>query len=275
VSCLFCWSTQGEPLSREHLISQPVADAFGIDRNNELATFDGWVLDESPTRRRSVPMTELAVRLPCRACNSGWMNELEHNMAAVARWARAGRNGITAPVYDGFLRWLLKTYIVFTALDGGIRRFGTESDDFHMLPEVTRAHLLWERSPEALDGVTFAFAKSWREGVSYSFGNPTVVPQGEQYAGCRTAGALVLQLGQIVSCVVVASPLANSVSVPAPYRALRAGDTYRRLRSAAGILDPELIVVDNGEHNIHEINAALLEWAVAEDSARAARDEKH
>ena len=266
-NCLFCCSVQGEPLSLEHLVSQPVADAFGIDRSNSIASIDAETIDRGqPEIRRMVRMSELAVRLPCRACNSTWMNDLEHGMAAVARWTRARENALTVEADRTLRRWLLKTYIVVAAIAGGSRRFGT-TDDFYLLPEATRARLLWENSDEAFDRVGFGFARWGTAGsFMYCVGNPTVVPSGDGYASCRSAGALTLNLGTLSTCVVV-THLANEVTIPAPYRALEPGDRYRDLRRTSRLLQTDEIVVDNGEHDIRQMNADLIAWAQRQDAA--------
>lgn len=262
MNCLFCGDPP--PLSREHLISNPVATAFGIDRSGELSTLEGTEIV------RSVVLDQLSVRLPCAACNSGWMNHLETGMAAVARWMRARENGITRESLHNLRRWLLKSYIVMTAMDGGIRRFGT-ADNFSMVPEATRASRLCAGSAEAFQGVAVAYARRRRpfpNNFGYAIGNPTVLPRGPQYANCRSAGAAVFVLGLLEAWIVV-PVLTPTVALPSGLRQLRPGDRFRSLPSRGGLPDIADIVVNNGEHDWPAIVDALADWAQTQPNSAA------
>lgn len=272
MNCLFCGGRERDSPSKEHLISQPVADAFGINRDNVIASIDGWKPGSSDFEVvRMTKISDLSVRLPCRSCNSGWMNDLEQGMSAVARWARAGDNGLSPSAYETLLRWLLKTYIVMTAIEGGIRRFGS-STDFHLIPEATRARLLWEKSERALHGVSFGFAR-WPVAGSftYGFGNPTVKPVGPNYANRRSAGALTLNLGTLSACV-VAPVFDAQVAIPEPYVRLHEGDRYRRLPKATRLPQVGEIVVENGDHDLDLILGGLTTWADEHDRSGRHQD---
>lgn len=254
MNCLFCG--QSPPLTREHLVSNPVASAFGIDRAGELSTLEGVEII------RSVSLDQLSVRLPCGTCNSGWMNDLETGMAAVARWMRARENGITTDCLRNLERWLLKSYIVMTAMDGGIRRFGS-SDSFSMIPEATRAGGLYAGSDEAFDRVAVGYRrrrKPFPNNFGYVIGNPTVLPSGPRYANCRSAGAAVFALGLLEAWIVV-PVLTPTISLPASVRQLRPGDRFRSLSIRDGLPDVAQVVVDNGEHDWAAISDALADWA--------------
>jgi hypothetical protein len=252
VNCLFCGAPP--PQSREHLLSRPVADAFGIDRSGELSMLDGVNIV------RSVSLDQLSVRLPCASCNSSWMNDLEEGMGGVARWMRARENGITRLTLRNLERWLLKSYIVMTAMEGGIRRFGSD-DTFSMIPDATRAKLLREESDEAFDRVAIGYgrrAKPFPNNFGYVVGNPTVLPRGPQYANFRSAGAAVFALGQLEAWIVV-PVLAPTID---PLRRLRAGDRFRSLGLTSGMPDVACATVHNGQHDWPSIAAALEDWAM-------------
>jgi hypothetical protein len=254
VNCLFCGAPP--PLSREHLISKPVAVAFGIHRSSELSTLEGRDIV------RSALLDQLSVRLPCGPCNSGWMNNLEIGMGAVARWMRARENGITADTLKNLKRWLLKSYIVMTAMDGGIRRFGT-SGTFSMIPEATRAARLCEGSDEAFDRLAFGFGRRrtpFPNNFGYVLGNPTVLPAGPGYANCRSAGAAVFALGLLEAWIVV-PVLTSNITLPPRLRELRVGDRFRSLPYTDGLPDIGEVVVHNGEHDWPAISEALVNWA--------------
>jgi hypothetical protein len=254
LNCLFCGVAP--PLTREHLISKPVASAFGIDRTGELSTLDDMEIV------RSAPLEQLAVRLPCGSCNSGWMNDLETGMGFVARWMRARENGITLDTLGNLERWLLKSYIVMTAMDGGIRRFGSD-DDFSMIPEATRARRLRAGGEDAFDRVAFGYGRRRRpfpNNFGYVIGNPTVRPQGPRYANCRSAGAAVFVLGLLEAWIVV-PVLTPAITLPAGLRQLQSGDRFRSLPSRDGLPILGEVVVDNGEHDWSAVSDALADWA--------------
>lgn len=204
------------PLSREHLISKPVATAFGINRSRELTTLKGLDIV------RSASLDQLSVRLPCGNCNSGWMNDLETSMGAVARWMCARENGITTETLRNLERWLLKSYIVMTAMDGGIRSFGT-NDSFSMIPEATRASRLYMGSNEAFDRMGIGYGRRrqpFPNNFGYVIGNPKVVPTGPRFANCRSAGVAVFALGRLEAWIVV-PVLTPTITLPAALRPLR------------------------------------------------------
>lgn len=81
--CAFCFaqSLDFPALTREHLMSRPVADAFGIDRTANFARADTGF-----TNIRWTTVNGVGRRFVCAPCNNGWMNALEHEMAAVGLW---------------------------------------------------------------------------------------------------------------------------------------------------------------------------------------------
>lgn len=96
--CWFCYLDREVPkLTKEHLLSEPVATAFCIDRS---AAF-GHVREDL-----SVAFTRLddsSVRYVCAECNNTWMNDLEHQMAAVADWAFA-KDAVLKPEHYDVIR---------------------------------------------------------------------------------------------------------------------------------------------------------------------------
>src|SRR6266511_2903537 len=119
--CFFCYAEGEVPrLSKEHLVSRPVARAFGLDRS---AAFGRAGNSDSSVSISS--LDTLAVKLACDRCNNGWMNKIEHRMAAVAEWPGSRVLPLSPADFDSVRAWALKTYFVLTAIEGGIRASAT------------------------------------------------------------------------------------------------------------------------------------------------------
>lgn len=154
MNCHFCLGASGAPLSNEHLVSKPVADAFGIDRWGDLTSVDMATLTLGPSR----PLEQLKVRIACSSCNSGWMQQLEEGMHAVAKWVNGKSVGMTPETFQILWRWLLKTHIVLAAIEGGTRRFG-KGDDWQISLPATQGRMLYDGDDSVLDDVAFEFAR--------------------------------------------------------------------------------------------------------------------
>src|SRR5215211_5988786 len=187
--CFFCYADGEVPrLSKEHLLSRPVAEAFGLNRSD---TFGRAGNDDSSVTISS--LDTLAVKLVCERCNNGWMNTIEHRMASVAEWCGPRPLPLSRAHLDSLCAWALKTYFVLSAIEGGIRNFGHDGSDFDVLPDFTRARQLHKADAQAFEGVAVGLARCSEEGrFGYVFGNPTVVPEGPRYANRRSAGSAII-----------------------------------------------------------------------------------
>lgn len=267
-SCAFCFADQrSAPLSKEHLLSRPVAEAFGVDRGSQFARVgsDGQI---NWTR-----LDALQVRLVCRSCNQGWMNQLEHEMASVIDWVRAGSRALGQSQLSALRRWALKTHIVAAAIEGATRRFGRDDSPAQVLPEATRARQLYEGDDSVHETVGYAAARAAdSSGFAYAFGNPNVEPLGPRYAGRATASATFIRLGPLLLWVVTPFiPLAKAIVAPQELRMPTADLTYGELISPDPGADPlGCITVQNEEHDIDEF-LELMQLAVTE-SQRNSRD---
>lgn len=250
---MFCHGMSRTGLSKEHLLSEPVCRAFRVDRTVVAARVDG-----SARRVNSVArLGDTQVRLPCRACNSGWMNELENGMERlVAPWARGRRARLGEGALAVLTRWALKTHIVLGALDGGIRAFGSDKSDSKMgvIPEATRAHQLYEDNPAAVTGVTVGVARVAKSEYLWGFGNPTVIPKGPQYANARSATVTCLNLRCLQLWVI--APVFSTATVRLPPRVQRVAATlvFAHLPYTASGKPPlDAVIVDNGPHDIDAV----------------------
>lgn len=271
--CHFCWDeNETTRLTKEHLLSVPVARAFGIDRTGSgFARFDTDAVQSGDLGSLAWSgLDSLAVRIACSECNSGWMNDLEHAMVDIGKWHAKGDRPLGTQGLTTLRRWLLKTYVVLSVLDGGTRRFlpTTDEVEFSVVPEVTRASQLRRGAADAFDGVAVGLARTNSDNFSYGFGNPTVVPSGPHHANVRSAGVAALNLASLQLWIVVpwfrhaATRLPPGVAVG--HSRLRAG----RLQTVSARPNTLAPVVDNGEHDIVQLMADLKGWAEVEDSAR-------
>lgn len=254
VNCMFCLGTSGSGMSKEHLLSVPVAAAFGLER-------EGFVgrLGTEDLQPRLDRLEQMQVRLPCQTCNNTWMNELEHRMAVVADWVKEGVSPLGPDGVLTMLRWLLKTYIVFTVLEAGVRKFGRDGqDDFYVLPEVTRAHQLKAGDPDAFAGVAVGLIRSPERRFAWSFGNPTVTPTEPHNPNCRSAGALIITVGLLQAWIAV--PFFRSANVKMRSRVLPLDADLRFLqlnRSKRLTQKVAEITVDNGPIDVPALFEAV------------------
>lgn len=261
--CFFCYSDGEVPrLSKEHLVSRPVARAFGLDRSaafGRAGTSDAFV--------SMLSLNTLAVKLACDRCNNGWMNEIEHRMTSVAKWPGSRVLPLSPADFDTLRAWALKTYFVLTAIEGGIRSFRDNGSDFGVIPDVTRARQLYGANAEAFEGVTFGLARVAEAGrFAYNFGNPTVIPQGPSYASCRSAGSAVITVGHLQLWIVVPFFPTAQVRLPRRVRLATVGLRAGMLRNMALVPRLDDIIVDNGEHDIVKILDDLKEWTKAQSA---------
>jgi hypothetical protein len=275
MKCHFCWDeTETPQITKEHLLSVPVADAFGIDRaSSAFARFDEDAVRAGDLSGLTwTSLGALSVRIACAPCNNGWMNDLEHAMVEVAGWNKRGDRPLGAANVETLRRWLLKTYVVLSVMDGGTRRFIPTGDGeigFSVMPEITRASQLRRGDQAAFDGVVVGLARTNSDAFFYAFGNPTVIPKGPEYANARSAGVAALTLRSLQVWIVV--PWFRHATTRLPRGVTLAHTQLRanRLQSLPAKPDTLAPVVDNGEHDIAELMAKLQEWAGAEQARHA------
>jgi len=246
-------------LSKEHLLSKPVAGAFGIDRSMSLAQF-GTNRDEPVLVR----LEDASVRLVCERCNNTWMNALEHRMAEVAAWTSRPNRGLPVPGFETMRAWALKTYLVLSVMVGEARRFSDRPESPGVIPNFTRARQLYEDDPAAFDGMAFGLARLDTEAgrFAYAFGNPTVEPNGTRYAGQKSAGLSIVTLGSLQIWAV--DPLffhEAEIQFPKAVTRLEPGVSYGSLRPTPTLPHLEDVIVTNPEHDVAALFDALTEWA--------------
>jgi len=120
--CWFCHEQR--PLSKEHLISEPIAEVFGIDRE-DLLLLDmpthGIRNADDIAAARIQPLARQAVGSACAPCNNGWMNNLEHRAARVFKsWLRG--QALDPGSHETISAWLLGRLIVWMYRDAGHRQ---------------------------------------------------------------------------------------------------------------------------------------------------------
>ncbi len=150
--CVFCFHESGDQvkLSREHLLSRPVASAFGIERESPVARID-WQDGKVLWAR----LNGIQQRCVCTECNNGWMNRLEHSMADIARWISGPNHDPLGVERERIVRtWALKTHILLCFIEGNAGRFDDESFQGEcVVPPVTLAKAVFngEIDEDAVD----------------------------------------------------------------------------------------------------------------------------
>lgn len=257
--CYFCFMEGDVPrLSREHLLSRPVAKAFGVDRSAAFGQ-----LGSTDSSMVLVQLDDVAVRFACERCNNTWMNALEHEMAALAKWAGSRNQALTASQVRVLQAWSLKTYLVLSVMVGDTRRFSETPALPGVIPNFTRARQLYENSTQAFDGMAFGVARPHEvDRFAYAFGNPTVVPEGPRYASRKSAGLAIVSLG-ILQVWVVDPTIFHAARIRFPRNVVTPEPGLRpsALRTMPLVPRLEDVVVDNGEHDIVQLTDRLTAWA--------------
>jgi hypothetical protein len=265
VRCYFCF-TEGEvpKLSKEHLLSRPVADAYGVDRSagfGQLGNHDDSIV--------VAQLDDVAVKFVCERCNSTWMNALEHEMVGLASWVSSPDQSLTTAQRDTLRAWALKTYLVLSVMVGETRRFAENPQAPGVIPNFTRARQLYEKDTRAFDGMAFALARPFQaDRFAYAFGNPTVVPQGPRYASRKSAGVAIVTVGGLQLWVVDPTFFHEAeISFPKRVALVEPGRKYSELRGMPVVPRIEDVIVDNGEHDIIELIDRLSAWARSQSSS--------
>jgi hypothetical protein len=257
--CYFCFTEGDVPrLTKEHLLSQPVAAAFGVDRSAHIGH-----IDLASGTVQMARLDDAAVRFVCERCNNTWMNDLEHDFANLASWVGSSDVPLSSSQLQALQAWSLKTYLVLSVMVGNARQFVEDPAGPGVIPSFTRARQLYEKNSAAFGGMAFGLARPHRSvGFSYAFGNPRVVPEGPRYANRKSAGIAIVTIGAI-QLWTVDPTIFHSAAVRFPNRVTntRSGLRYNALRGMPPVPSLDDVVVDNGEHDIVSLREGLEAWA--------------
>jgi hypothetical protein len=227
--------------SSEHLLSRPVATAFGIDRTAPVARVDGDV-----EHIRWAQLNGIKRRCVCTTCNNGWMNRLEDRMAGIADWI-AGPSGEPLGVARALaLRsWALKTHMLLCFIEGNAGHFGDDTfSGEYVVPPVTQAKALYGRDLEVLERCTVGVSRSTSTtDFAWSFGYPLVTAPGGIKGHPRFAPLSIVTVGSLQLWVVVPI-LPARVTMPAGVQACRAGLRPKDLAPTGHSLNLQLVRVD-------------------------------
>lgn len=241
-----CWFCHEEvPLSREHLISNPIATCFGIDRDDQLLADIPEeitaVTDIDPNRVQ--PLSKQQVRAACEPCNNGWMSKLETDAAeAFAEFLRG------EPLSHDHARtirgWGLSRYVVWNHRDGDARSMKAriETQTLRLVVDPMASKALRDRDyRRAFEGTTVGLAKAEGFGL-VGFGNAKTQPSQMS----AMAGSLALQLGGVQIWTVVGALPPKMFSLPHGVKAVQPGLQLSEIGERSGdhrSLDPALAVV--------------------------------
>jgi hypothetical protein len=215
--CLFCF--QERPLTREHLISKPIASALELDLHAAIGEFDNPLGLPDAAGIRFVDLGDMKVRSVCRDCNNGWLADLETDAAAAFRaWFERGR--LARGGGSTISQWLATRLLIWTVRDGGGRGL-PEAMNAGLptaVPHFDRAKRLAAGTADALDGIAVGVARA-SGSVAYCFGNASTEPRG--MAKALTA-VLALRFPPL-QLWVADSPLTTDIQLPRGVVALADG----------------------------------------------------
>jgi hypothetical protein len=245
VRCMFCYAETKDAItpSAEHLLSRPVAEAFGIDRTAPVARMGADLSDikwgvVNGIKRKCV----------CTGCNNGWMNRLEHSMTAVAEWLDGDPDEpLGEDRADVLRRWAMKTHMLLCFIDGNAGRFGDASFAGEaVVPPFTPARQMYKSDPEVMAGTAVGVSRSGAgTDFAWSFDYPTVKATAPGGGHARFAPASVVTLGDLQLWVVI--PLLDaSVAAPAGVVSCAAGLRPRDLSTLGHPRTLERMTVDFG-----------------------------
>lgn len=255
MNCFFCHGTSGSGLSREHLLSKPICEFFGIDRSRTtLGRIDASGADQSIS---SIALLEsTAVRLPCEKCNNGWMNDLEGPMVQVMdRWINQGV-ALDVEGVDVVKRWLAKSHLLLCAIEGGVRGF-MDDPTSGVIPDATLARKLFEQADDAVDLVTVGLGVPRTTRALYGFGNPTPLCAGPAPVSTRAATVSYWNLGGLQMWTGIATLRPKRFHLPGRLAEPRRGLRFAKLRTVDGDPDPTSAQVDYGDLDLPALLAAM------------------
>lgn len=258
VNCPFCLSDAKS--SKEHLFSRPICNAVGLDRSMLVASLDGCSSAIGPVS----PLDQRAVRLPCEACNSGWMSDLESDAArTIRRWMSKSDERLTKSGVVHLGRWLVKTMVVLGFSESGSRQF-MDKPTQTAIPDITTAKKIAAGSVP--DGVVAGAARVNDSSMLWGTGNPTVVPSGPDRISCRAVNVAAFNLGSLQLWVAVPLVAPDSLRLPKGVTRLNHQLRSRSLRPRTSNLDPTQVVAEYSDRTTAAAFAGLemaLERSVA------------
>jgi hypothetical protein len=115
---MFCGDTE---ITEEHVIADWVHRAFACSRHPGRS-FSGTFIGHSEMRMHREPPIEVA-RVTCRTCNNVWISQLDGATSEILKPLIRGENAVTLDRAGQtvFAAWLLKTALVFDAMENGDR----------------------------------------------------------------------------------------------------------------------------------------------------------
>jgi len=233
VTCPFC--LQASKATKEHLFSQPICDAVGIDRAMDVASYDKNSGELGPI----LPLHQRSVRLPCETCNSGWMSELEVQTArTIRRWISNSERPLGRSGYETMMRCLVKTAVVLGFSEGGSRRFMETPTDV-AVPDITTAKTV--RSGVIPDHVLGGAARVGHSQYVWGTGNATVSPTGPDLLNSRAVNVTALNLGQIQLWVAIPMVRPEKLALPKGVIRLHPRLASQSLPTRTEDLDPSLV----------------------------------
>jgi hypothetical protein len=242
VRCLFCYLETRDAIeaSHDHLLSRPVADAFGIDRGAPVARMNTDLSD-----LRWSQLNGIKRKCVCTSCNNGWMNQLEHGMRSVAEWISGPADEALGAERDLVLRkWALKTHFLLHFIDGNAGSF-TEDPTGAVVPPFTAARRMFEGDHEFVRtecGVGVSLSNGTVD-FAWAFGHPTI--QNPPSAGIPNFTPVsILTLGRL-RLWVVTPQLHTPESVAAPSGVVASAAALRpsQLMATVGLPSPDSMTV--------------------------------
>lgn len=198
----------------------------------DVASYDGNSGELGPI----VPLHQRSVRLPCQACNSGWMSDLEVQTArTIRRWMSKPEKPLGQGGYETMMRWLVKTAVVLGFSEGGSRRFMETPTDV-AVPDITRAKEI--RSGLVPDHVVGGAAKVGSSQYVWGTGNATVSPTGPDLLNSRAINVTALNLGQLQLWAVVPIVKPETVVLPKGVTRLHPRLAFQSLPTRTGEVSP-------------------------------------
>jgi hypothetical protein len=262
--CLFCFAENTElpKLTREHLMSRPVAVAFGIDRTAPLLRTDGDL-----TTFRWTTVNGVVRKGVCGRCNSGWMKDLEHRMTDVAEWMKGSPTEPLGEDRELTVRsWAIKTHMLLCFIDGDAARLGEDGFGHAVVAPFSLARALYEGDRAAIEAAGVGIALSTAStNFAWAFGYPSLVRTGPSHLSANFAPASIVTIGSLQIWTVTphvdaAATAAEGVVSCSPTVALQ------DLRQLSQPVDVTQIVVDYGDHDAPAAIQALAQAAAdAED----------
>ena len=170
---MFCYLETRDSVkaSFEHLLSRPVAEAFDIDRTAMIARIGTGSQDIRWARLNGIKR-----KCVCTNCNNGWMNELEHAMKSVARWAFGSSDEPMGVERDLVLRkWALKTHFLLHFIDGNAGNF-LQDPKGAVVPPFSAARRMYDGDDEFVrsECVVGLSRSSGTPEFAWAFGDPTI-----------------------------------------------------------------------------------------------------